>query len=49
MWAHDWWQTGRRSLSVFPDVAAMAGDLPDALVQATAAALTRPDVEELDI
>lgn len=48
-WSTDWWQSGRRSLSVFPTSAAMVGELPAALIEAVEVAMSRPEVEELDI
>lgn len=48
-WSEDWWRSGQRSLSVFPDAAAMANEFPPELVQATMTALTGPDIEDLDI
>ncbi len=48
-WNSDWWSTSERSLRVFPDLASMAGEVPDGLIDAVRQALEGPVVEDLDI
>jgi len=48
-WSSDWWQSGQRSLTVFPDVAAMTDDLPQDLISAIVTVLTNAPVEDLEI
>jgi EXLDI family protein len=48
-WDGTWWETNRRSLHVFPDLASMEGKLPAEVINALIKAEAQPGVEELDI
>jgi EXLDI family protein len=48
-WTSDWYRPGPRELQVFPSVEAMAGHMPEEVVEAARQALDQPPVEVLDI
>jgi EXLDI family protein len=48
-WLGGWWGSTARSLTVFPDIEAMAGDIPGEVIDAVRRALAEPLVEDLDI
>ncbi len=48
-WREEWWRTDQRTLRVFPDLAAMTGELPTELIDALTRAGHQSPVEDLDI
>lgn len=48
-WSGRWWSSVERTLTVFPDLAALRSGVPAELAEAVARALEQPAVEDLDI